>query len=87
MSKIRNAIRYILKILARLINGFILFLLSFSGLLFAILLRQLGYNGAIIASLGLLVEGIALFFCYLFFKGYLQSEEKPETPSKKGKSL
>jgi hypothetical protein len=70
-----------------IIKGFILFLLAFSGLGLAIVLRYLGYNGTIISSIGVATELIALILCYFMFKGLVKPKEEPEPPKAKGKKL
>jgi hypothetical protein len=69
----------------QLIGGFTLFILSFSGLLCALLLRHYKYNGIVIALIGVLIEIIAIALCYYFFKNYLTKEEEVEKAEKKGK--
>ncbi len=85
MSRIKRQIEYLIESLSQIIKGFILFLLSFSGLLCALLLRHLDYNGSIIAGIGVLVEIIAMILLYLIFKGYLRKEVESEPTEKKGK--
>ena len=85
MSKIRDFIQYLIDSISQLIKAFILFILSFSGLLFALLLRHLDYNGSIIAGVGILIEIIAMSLCYFIFKRYLKKEEEAEPISEKGK--
>ena len=85
MSKIRSYIQYLLDSISQIIRGFILFILSFSGLLCALLLRHLDYSGSIIAGVGVLVEAIAIILCYLIFKTYLRKEEETEPTPQKGK--
>ncbi len=87
MPSIKSQIEYLIDSASQIFMGFILFLLSFSGLLCALLLRHYDYNGSIIAGVGVLVEIIAMIFCYLIFKGYLKKEEEPEPSKKKGKKL
>jgi hypothetical protein len=62
-------------------------MLTFSGLLCALLLRHYDYNGSIIAGVGILVEIIAMILCFLIFKGYLKKEDEPEPKEKKGKKI
>ena len=85
MSKIRSYLQYLLDSIFQIISGFILFILSFSGLLCALLLRHLHYSGSIIAGVGVLVEAIAIILCYLIFKTYLKTEEETEPTPQKGK--
>lgn len=85
MLRIKRQIEYLIESLSQIIKGFILFLLSFSGLLCALLLRHLDYNGSIIAGIGVLVEIIAMILLYLIFKGYLRKEVESEPTEKKGK--
>ena len=70
----------------QIVQGFILFILFFSGFGCALFLRYQGFNGAIIATAGIIVEAIGIFICYLFFKAYLLEEtEKGSTDKKKRK--
>jgi len=85
MPNIKSQIEYLIDSSSQIIKGFILFLLSFSGLLTAFLLRHYDYNGWIIAGMGVLAELVALILCYLIFKGHLKKEEEPEPTEKKGK--
>lgn len=85
MLKFRSYLRFLSESISQLIQGFIMFLLCFSGLLCALLLRHLDYNGTIIAGIGVLVEIIAMLLCYLIFKSYLKEVEEPEPPTQKGK--
>ena len=85
MLKIRNYFRYLLESISQLIYGFIMFILCFSGLLCALLLRHLDYNGTVIAGIGVIVEAIAMLLCYQIFKSYLKKVEEPEPALQKGK--
>ena len=87
MPSIKSQIEYLIDSASQIFKGFILFLLSFSGLLCALLLRHYDYNGSIIAGIGVLVEIIAMILCYLIFKDYLKKEEEPEPTKKKGKKV
>jgi hypothetical protein len=87
MPNIKSQIEYLIDSASQIIQGFILFLLTFSGLLCALLLRHYDYNGYIIAGVGVLVEIVAMSLCYLIFKSYLKKEEEPEPPEKKGKKI
>ena len=87
MPSIKSQIEYLIDSASQIFKGFILFLLSFSGLLCALLLRHYDYNGSIIAGVGVLVEIIAMILCYLIFKGYLKKEEESEPSGKKGKKI
>ncbi len=87
MSKIRSYLQYLLDSISQIIKGFILFILSFSGLLCALLLRHLDYNGSIIAGVGVLVEAIAIILCYLIFKAYLKTEEETKPVPQKEKKI
>ncbi|MFX1337110.1 MAG: hypothetical protein ACFFDK_00730 [Promethearchaeota archaeon] len=87
MPSIKSQIEYLIDSASQIIMGSILFLLSFSGLLCAFLLRHYNYNGWIIAGVGVLIELFALILCFLIFKGYLKKEEEPEPTEKKGKKL
>jgi len=78
-SWIKKELVYIKDSFKELVKGFIIFALASSGLVFAILLRYLGYNGTVITFFSLAIELISLFLCYLLLKGYLKSKEDKET--------
>ncbi len=86
MVTFKKQLEYLKDSLSQIILGLVLFSLSFSGLAIALLLRQLKYNGTVIAGIGILTEIIALLLCYVIFRGYLKKDEeiKPsEQPKKK----
>ena len=85
MSRSKKILEIIYNNLIQIFNGSILFLLSFSGLICAFILRNFDYNGAIIASFGILIESVAIFICYLFFKRYFKKEEAKAPSESKGK--
>ena len=66
-----------------------MFLLALSGLGIAILLRIYEFNGYVIATLGLLIEALAMLMCYFLFRNYLktESEEPPAEMKKTKKSI
>ena len=85
MVTFKKQLEYLKNSLSQIILGLILFLLSFSGLGIALLLRQWRYSGNIIAGFGVLTEIVALLLCYVIFKEYLTKDEdkKPTEQSKK----
>jgi len=85
-SWIKKEIIYIKDSFIEIIKGIILVALSSSGLVFALLLRYLGYNGTIITFFGLISEFIALILCYFLIRKYLKIEEKRQLSTQKGKS-
>ncbi len=74
-SWIKKELIYIKDSFKEIVKGFIIFVLASSGLVCAIILRYLGYNGTEITFFSLAVELISLFLCYLLLKGFLKSEE------------
>lgn len=84
-SWFKKEIVYIKDSFFEIIKGFILFILSFSGLASAIFLRYLNYNGITITVISVAIEFAALILCYFFFKGYIKPKEKEESLSSKGK--
>jgi len=82
-SWIKKQIQYLISSIRQIIQGLVLFSLTFSGLGCAILLRYRGYNGAVITIVGVLVELIGIILCYFLFKGYLKTEESEIPYSKK----
>jgi hypothetical protein len=81
-SWIKKEIEYLIKSLPDIIRGFVFFILAFSGLICALLLRHLGFNGTIIASVSISVELFSLILCYFIFKGYFEPAEELKAPSK-----
>lgn len=86
MSLVKKQIDQIRISLPQIIRAFILFILSSSGLVFAIFLRFLDSNGTVIAFGGILVEIVALALNYFLFRKYFrerkESSEKREKKSK-----
>jgi multisubunit Na+/H+ antiporter MnhB subunit len=83
MSWFKKELNYLKESFSLLIKGFLLFLLAFSGLGIAILLRFLQFNGTIIAFIGIITETIALTLGYFIFRKYIKLEQ--ETKSSKTK--
>ncbi|TFG04124.1 MAG: hypothetical protein EU539_11455 [Promethearchaeota archaeon] len=69
----------------QIVESVILFSLSFSGLMIALILRHFKFNGIIITLFGIIVELIAIALLYFYFKKYLSTEEEPPQKEKKGK--
>ena len=86
-SWIKKEIIYIKDSFIEIIQGIILVALTSSGLVFALLLRYLGYNGTIITFFGLISEFIALILCYFVFRKFIKSEEKTDLSSQKEKKI
>lgn len=74
-SWIKKELVYIKDSFKEIVKGFVIFALASSGLVVAIILRYLGYNGTEITFFSLVIEFISLFLCYLLLKGYLKSNE------------
>ncbi|MFX0146505.1 MAG: hypothetical protein ACFE8E_02025 [Candidatus Hodarchaeota archaeon] len=83
MSLLKKQLNQLRLSFSQVIKGFILFILSSSGLGFAIILRYLNSNGTIIAFGGILVEAIAIILIYFLFRKYFK--EKKESTTKKDK--
>jgi hypothetical protein len=83
MSWIKKEVSYIKESLNQIINAFLLFFLTSSGLGFAILLNYLNLSGSIIAFLSVMVQLIALILSYLLFRRYFS--EKEDKGSEAGK--
>ncbi|MHA2007424.1 MAG: hypothetical protein ACXABO_06765 [Promethearchaeota archaeon] len=79
ISWIKKELVYIKNSFWDITKGFIFFLLASSGLIIAIFLRYLGFNGTVITLFGLVVEFISLSICYFLFKGYLKTKEELES--------
>jgi hypothetical protein len=86
-SWIKKELVYIKDSFFEIIKGIILVVLASSGLVFALLLRYLGYNGTLITFIGITTEFFALLLCYLLFHKYLKSEEVTDTSKPKGKKI
>lgn len=86
-SWIKKEIGYILSSLSQIIKALFLVIFASSGLVCAIFLRYLGYNGTVISFASIIVELIALLLCYFLLRGYLKTEEKSEVSTSKGKKL
>ncbi len=87
MSWLKKELEYIKDSFSQIIKGFILFVCATSGLVCALLLRNLGYDGTIIAFTGIVVEAIGLFLSYLFFQKHFTPEEEDDTMQKGKKSF
>lgn len=86
LTWIKKELEFLKDSIPQILKAFILFLLVFSGLGIAILLRIMGYNGVIITLSGIVIEGITLMLLYFFLKGYFQEisgEKDKRTPGKK----
>jgi hypothetical protein len=87
LTWIKKELEFLKDSIPQILKSFILFLLVFSGLGIAIMLRIMGYNGVIITLGGIVIEGVALVLLYIFLKGYFQetSREKDKIPPAKKK--
>ena len=85
MSGLKTGLGYIKDSLSQIIKGFILFILTISGLGFAILLRYFGYNIGVIASAGIALEAIGLILSYLLLRKYVTIKEEENDTKQKGK--
>ena len=86
ISWIKRQIQYIKDSLPDLIRGFIFFILAFSGLACALIMRYLGFNGAQIATASIAVEVVAMILCYIIFKSFtVPPEEGQPSGIKKAK--
>jgi phage-related holin len=80
-SWIKRELVYLKDSFREIVKGFIIFALASLGLVIAILLRYLGYNGTVITFFGIISEFISLFLCYLLLKGYIRSKgDQEKTP-------
>ncbi len=78
----KKELKFLVESLPEIFKGFVLFLLLFSGLGVAILIRMAGYNGAVIALGGVVVEGFSIVLCYIIFKKYLKSRDENRASEK-----
>ncbi|MFX0003667.1 MAG: hypothetical protein ACFFAA_08965 [Promethearchaeota archaeon] len=86
-SWIKKEIGYIVSSFPQIIKALFLVILASSGLVCAIFLRYLGYNGTIISFVSIIVELISIVLCYFLLRGYLKTEEKIEASKSKDKKL
>lgn len=77
-SWIKKELIYLKDSFFEILKGIILVAFASSGLIIAIFLRYLGYNGTIITFFGILTEFVALIFCYFLVRRYLKVEEITE---------
>ena len=82
-SVIKKQIGYFFNSIPEIIKALVLFILAFSGLGSALLLRYFDQSGAIIIAVGVSIEVIAMIVIYFIFKKYLKSEEDVKSPEKK----
>ncbi|MFW9877191.1 MAG: hypothetical protein ACFFG0_29220 [Candidatus Thorarchaeota archaeon] len=75
-SWIKKEFDYIKNSFIDIIRGFVVFILASSGLLAAIILRYLEFNGTIITFFSLIVEFLSLFLCYFLLREYIKSKEE-----------
>ena len=85
MSGIKTTLGYIKDSFSQILKGLILFILATSGLAFAILLRDLGFNGSTIASAGLILEAIGLVLSYLLLRKHIKLKEEENNKQKENK--
>ena len=86
ISFIKRQIQYIKDSLPDIIRGLIFFMLAFSGLAVALIMRYLGYNGVQIATASVSVEAVGMILCYIIFKNLLKPQEEEQSSGfKKGK--
>lgn len=82
-SAIKKQISYFFNSIPEIIKGFILFILAFSGLGSALVLRYFDQSGAIIIAVGISMEILAMIAIYFIFRKYLKSEEDIKPPDRK----
>lgn len=85
MSGLKTGLGYLKDSFSQILKGFILFILATSGLGFAILLRDLGYNGSTIAFAGIILEAIGLILSYILLRKYVTIKEEDKEKEQKGK--
>ena len=87
MSWIKRELSYIKDSFSQIIKALILFLLASLGLLSALYLRFLGFNGTIISFVGIIIEIVALVLLFFLFRKHLLIKEEAKEESLKKKSL
>lgn len=84
-SWIKKQIGYFINSIPEIVKGFVLFILAFSGVGCALLLRYFDQSGTIIMAVGISLEVLAMIAVYFIFKKYLKSEEEIKQPVRKQK--
>ncbi|MBN1213920.1 MAG: hypothetical protein JXA99_00610 [Candidatus Lokiarchaeota archaeon] len=77
----------IIKKFRDLINGFLLFILTLSGFVIAVILRISGFNGNLIVLIGVIIEIFGIILCFLILKTYLNEKITPEESVRKKKKI
>ena len=83
MSLIKKELTQLRISFSQIIKGFLLFILSSSGLGVALLLRYLGYGGTIIAFVGILVELVGMTINYFMLRKYFKKKEESKSEEDK----
>ena len=87
MSWINAIFNYVKKNIGLIVKALIIFALSNSGLLIAISFRYFGYNGTVIASIGILFEVIALILCFLLLYPNVRESKRKQRENIQKKTL
>jgi len=82
-SWIKKQLGYFINSIPEIVKGFVLFILAFSGLGCALILRYYDQSGTIIMAVGIFIEVLAMIAIYFIFKSYFKSEESVKQLEKK----
>jgi glucan phosphoethanolaminetransferase (alkaline phosphatase superfamily) len=82
-SWIKKQLGYFINSIPEIVKGFVLFILAFSGLGCALILRYYDQSGTIIMAVGISIEVLAMIAIYFIFKSYFKSEESVKQLEKK----
>ncbi|MGB5911295.1 MAG: hypothetical protein WBH31_08900 [Promethearchaeia archaeon] len=83
MSLIKKELTQLKISFSQIIKGFLLFILSSSGLAVALLLRYLRFGGTIIAFVGILVELVGMTINYFMLRKYFKKKEESKSEEDK----
>jgi len=83
MSLIKKELTQLRISFSQIIKGFLLFILSSSGLAVALLLRYLRFGGTIIAFVGILVELVGMTINYFMLRKYFKKKEESKSEEDK----
>jgi hypothetical protein len=85
MSGLKTGLGYIKDSFSQILKGFILFVLASSGLGIAVFMRDFGFNGSTIASIGIIIEALGLILCYMLLRKDVTIKEEEDDKKQKGK--
>ena len=78
MAWIKKELKYLKDSFSQILNGIILTILASAGLLSAIMLRTLSFNGTMITFVSIVVEVIALGLVYFYLRNFFTVKEEDQ---------